>query len=326
VIARSREGTRVATSERVKNAAREAQRTLIVTATLGAIAVCVGQGSSQLAASALFDLPTFAASTAAPEVPRADRPLDGCAVLAAHPFFDSALVLNCDEEAEPSPPRAPASEASEPPPCAPSVRLVGAYVRRGAGAQSFAAITSSAGASLLYREGMSVDGHTVVAIRESSVLLAADTGAQCTIAMFGDDPGPRVAMLGAAVVTPVLDTRPSSSPDVGSHVERLAESRYAIDRSFIDDVLARRAWPAASILPEERDGRTVGMRVYGVSRSGLLAQLGIENGDSIRTINGYDLTDPIAAMEALAQLRRADHLTLSLARHGTPMAIEYEIR
>jgi general secretion pathway protein C len=46
----------------------------------------------------------------------------------------------------------------------------------------------------------------------------------------------------------------------------------------------------------------------------------------LRTINGFDLTDPNAILQAYTQLRAADHLTLQVVRRGNPVSMDYQIQ
>ncbi len=303
------------------NAVRGWARLAILGATLGIIAFCVGRGSSQLLAAALFDDPP--PSSAPASVATAPPPPDGCTMIDGHQVFDSALHVRCDDA--PLPPTPPLATGGEPAPCSPGVRLVGAYVRRGDAEQSFAAITTRTGASLLYREGMNVDAQRVVAIDDRSVILATADGARCRLGMF-EEAGPPLAVAGDLV--PVLDTRrtPESTAAISSHVERLGDGRYAIDRGFLTEAISTRAWASARVVPEERDGRVVGMRVFGVRASSLLGELGIRNGDSIHSVDGHDATDPVAMLEALARLSTAARVSVSLVRDGAPATLDYEIR
>jgi len=57
-----------------------------------------------------------------------------------------------------------------------------------------------------------------------------------------------------------------------------------------------------------------------------LGSLGLENGDRLSRINGFDISDPQKALEAYAKLRMADHLTVSVNRRGKPMNIDFNIK
>ena len=75
-----------------------------------------------------------------------------------------------------------------------------------------------------------------------------------------------------------------------------------------------------------RNGSGVLNRSSLLSRSSLLGRLGVQNGDMVRTLNGFGLTDPNAILQAYAQLRDADHLTLHIVRRGSPVSMDYQIQ
>ena len=78
----------------------------------------------------------------------------------------------------------------------------------------------------------------------------------------------------------------------------------------------------ARIVPEQENGKVVGIRLFGVRPDTLLGMLGMENGDRLQNINGFDMTSPEKALEAYARLRTADHLTVA----GQPQGSEHEPR
>jgi general secretion pathway protein C len=80
------------------------------------------------------------------------------------------------------------------------------------------------------------------------------------------------------------------------------------------------------VVPEVEGGKVVGVRLLGISKGGLLGSLGFENGDSIRTVNGFDVTTPEKALQAYARLRTASRVKVELVRRGRPVTIEYLIR
>ena len=54
--------------------------------------------------------------------------------------------------------------------------------------------------------------------------------------------------------------------------------------------------------------------------------LGMENGDRLQSINGFDMTSPEKALEAYARLRTADHMTVAINRKGSNMNLDYNIK
>jgi general secretion pathway protein C len=159
----------------------------------------------------------------------------------------------------------------------------------------------------------------------------------CDLLLF--DPGATgVATARTAPVTVATAETPAPTGDTGiagiepadldANITAVSDTSWTITRSLVDRLLANQAalMSAARVIPHEEDGRVVGVKIYGIRRSSLLGRLGIQNGDMLRTINGYDLTEPNAVLEAYTNLRAADHLTLNVVRRGAATTLDYSIR
>ena len=211
------------------------------------------------------------------------------------------------------------------------MRLVGAFVRYRNPEDSFAAITDSTGQSLLYQVGMPIDEREVVDIRHNAVVLRPRSGSLCSLSMFGT--GERVATAPPPAVAVARPRAAESaegldSAELEQGISQVSENQYSIDRGLVDRLLSNQAalMRTARVIPHEEGGRVVGVKLYGIRRSSLLGRLGIQNGDMLRTINGYDMTAPDSALEAYARLQSADRITINLARRGQDMSVDYQIR
>ena len=216
------------------------------------------------------------------------------------------------------------------------MRLVGAFVRYRNPEDSFAAITDSTGTALLYQTGMEIDDRNIVAVQHNLVVLQPRSGGLCSLSMFSQDE--RVATAPTpARPRAVAAARPrarSGSPEGLDNAEleqgitRVSDNEYSIERGLVDRLLQNQAalMRTARVIPHEEGGRVVGVKLYGIRRSSLLGRLGIQNGDMLRTINGYDMTSPDSALEAYARLRSADRITVNLNRRGQDQTIDYQIR
>ena len=249
-------------------------------------------------------------------------PLDGSAVEVEAPEIDEPEVID---------PNAP------PPPCEGSIRLVASVVNRRREEWSFAAIIGTAGSADIYRMGQSIDGKELIAVMPNSVWLKPSNGNNCSVTMFqqGEQPArpvparPAVAAAAApAEVAPPGREGSISSADLEAGIRRNSDTNFTIQRSLVDQVLANQAelMRTARVIPHEEEGRTVGVKLYGIRRNSLLGRLGVQNGDMLRTINGYDMTSPDSALEAYTRLRTADHLTLAVVRRGQAMTLDYAIQ
>ncbi|MDQ3032502.1 MAG: general secretion pathway protein GspC, partial [Myxococcota bacterium] len=265
-----------------------------------------------------------------------DRTTLGRAILQRNIFDSQTGAIPWDEPPPPVAvvePEGPIEEIdpnAPPPPCDGSVRLVASYVRTRDPEHSFAAITNATGTSLLYTRGMSVDDREVVEIFRSRVIMRPSGGAMCSLSMFSDAPAVATAR---AVPPPVVvaSAEAGDGPDASeldSNIQQISETSYAINRTLVDRLLSNQAelMRTARVIPHEVDGRTVGVKIYGIRRSSLLGRLGIQNGDMLRTINGFDLTEPDSVLEAYTRLRTADRLSLSVERRGQPVTMDYQVR
>jgi general secretion pathway protein C len=222
-----------------------------------------------------------------------------------------------------------------PPPCDGSMRLVGSFVLMRSPEDSFAAITDATGASLLYQQGMQIDNREIVSIARERVVLRPSGGSYCSLSLFEE--APRVASLGPnvpqepVIAVPDRSTTTQEGLDPGqldTGISQVSEREFTIERSLVNSLLANQGalMRTARVVPFEEGGRVVGVKLYGIRRSSLLGRLGIQNGDMLRTINGYDMTSPDGALEAFTRLQNADRITVNLARRGQDMSIDYGIR
>lgn len=121
----------------------------------------------------------------------------------------------------------------------------------------------------------------------------------------------------------------SSLPqEIADKITKISETEFNVERSVVDHVLENQAelMKSARIVPEKGpDGKTVGIRMFGVRPDTLLGSLGLKNGDRLEQINGFNLASPEEALNAYARLRTAGKLSLTLTRRGQPTSIDINI-
>jgi general secretion pathway protein C len=117
-------------------------------------------------------------------------------------------------------------------------------------------------------------------------------------------------------------------PDIAKGIQRVSATEFNIDRGVVDKILENQAelMRQARIVPEQENGKMVGIRLFGVRPDTLLGVLGMENGDRLQTINGFDMTSPEKALEAYARLRTADQLVVQVNRRGQNTNLDYNIK
>jgi hypothetical protein len=174
-------------------------------------------------------------------------------------------------------------------------------------------------------------------LREATAALQAATRAPTTINVVGPPPpaAPPPAIspnamraldaLGSAY--PMLDSSPEPLPPQPSLYCPDPE-RCSIPRAVIEALLADPAGATkqARILPSVRDGVTVGLKLYGIRPGSLPRDLGIKNGDLLKTANGLPLSGVEQTMAAYTKLRRSDRIVLEIERKGETLRKEITIQ
>ncbi len=234
-----------------------------------------------------------------------------------------------------------ADPIGEPEVCQGALRLVASFVVPRVPALSFVSIESG-GKTLLYRSGMQVEGHDIVGIREHRVFMRPSGRPLCQITMFKPPEGPLNVPEGPPVAVAQQSGDPTDPWTPGNNVvqgglteDELAQgitqsgdTQYNVSRTLLDKALSNQGelMRAARIIPYEENGRVIGMKVAGVRRKSLLGRLGVQNGDVLRTINGFDLSSPDSALEAYTKLRSMDQFTISMVRMGQPRNVDYTVK
>jgi general secretion pathway protein C len=131
----------------------------------------------------------------------------------------------------------------------------------------------------------------------------------------------------AASPSPPVPTPPSAETATWKGVVRVNDREFLVDAQTASDILEEQAgfMRSATIFPDQENGKIVGLRLFGVSPHSLLGLLGIENGDRIETINGYEMTSPERALSAYSSLRRKSDVRVILNRHGQTLSLHYRI-
>ncbi len=170
------------------------------------------------------------------------------------------------------------------------------------------------------REGDLVRGRRVLVIERDRVTLAGPGGEVC--AATRDDAA-------AASAAPVH--RPCASARLRRAAPcliRLGPATVALRREALDSMLEDQPelMRSARVIPEIKDGRTVGVRLFGLRPDTDLRALGFENGDRLERVNGYSIADPQRALEAYVRLRSADRLIARVRRRDRRLDLVILVR
>lgn len=160
---------------------------------------------------------------------------------------------------------------------------------------------------------------------------------QSTAAVWLSGPT-RICQAAVAAGMKVPDTRAVSvsapvpefdaAPEIAVNVQRLSETEFNLRRGAFDKLLANALdlGRHLRIVPETKDGRKLGVRLLGVRPGTWLSALGIQNGDRVESINGFECANPEKLLEAYARLRTTDELKVQLTRRGAPTELAVHVR
>jgi general secretion pathway protein C len=301
---------------------------IIVCLLIGICAYFQARGFSQiLAASVVADPEPPPPSALAPKNPAAAANTPHAAsaeTILSRNVFDS--VTGPLDGKDLDLPKAPVEMATgDPyldPPC--SATRVGLIMVSDDPSWSFASIAVGGGQSILRRQGDAVDGPVVHAIAWDRVWLTRD-GTRCQAELGGPPPG-------AAPPAPARGPAPAAKrggvpEEIASKIQKVSETEFTVERSAVTAILANQSeLMKARITPEKEGDKVVGIRLGSIRPGSLLSTLGLQNGDRLSTVNGFDITDPQKALEAYSQLQRANRLTVSVTRGGKPMTLDFNIK
>jgi hypothetical protein len=82
---------------------------------------------------------------------------------------------------------------------------------------------------------------------------------------------------------------------------------------------------SARFVPSMKDGKLNGYTVYVIRPHSLLDRIGLRNGDTIKTINGSDMTTADAALRLYSSLRNASYLAVTVDRRGKTIPLGYSM-
>ena len=147
----------------------------------------------------------------------------------------------------------------------------------------------------------------------------------------------RLVLAGATapvVAAAPVQEQPSGEPvddmqaSIDNGIKKIDENNYEIDKSLVDKVLANPMAVAkgARVVPAVKNGQPDGFKLYAIRPSSVYAKLGLTNGDTLQSINGFELTSADKALEVYTKLREATSLEVNVTRRGKPLTLKYSIR
>lgn len=197
---------------------------------------------------------------------------------------------------------------------------------------SFASLAGSDGRSQLRRRGDKVNESTVLHIGwfESPEpdlvprVWMSEGGGRCIVEMGSSEKTakapsttPKPEPTGKAAAKAKL------TKDIEGKIKNVGPNQWVVERGAVEQIIQNYAKLAGSLRTRPTKE---GMRLSGLKPDNILSKLGMQNGDNLQAINGFDMSDPEKAVDAYAKLRSAGKLDITVNREGTPMTIGISIQ
>jgi general secretion pathway protein C len=115
---------------------------------------------------------------------------------------------------------------------------------------------------------------------------------------------------------------------VDAGIKKIDDNNYEIDKALVEKVLLNPMAVAkgARVVPSMKNGKPDGFKLYAIRPSSAFAKLGLANGDTLQSINGFELTSADKALEVYTKLREATSLEVEVTRRGKPVTLKYSIK
>jgi general secretion pathway protein C len=170
------------------------------------------------------------------------------------------------------------------------------------------------------------DDAIIVAIRSREIVVRRrDHFERCS--GEGDTANGSPPPMAQAQPTPMGDEPASPTPGDMSGVTKLSATDFRVERAEVDRSLTNLNEVAtqARIVPSFRNGKANGFKLFSIKPGSIYSKIGLQNGDVIQKINGYDMNSPDRALEIYTKLRDATSLTIELMRGGNVQTMNYAI-
>lgn len=179
-----------------------------------------------------------------------------------------------------------------------------------------------------YMVGNEVGGvASVLEILRSRVIVLYNGRREYIDATTGDGAGaPPVA-----AAPPLPTATPVKEPGTlvaGNGIKATSENEYEVPKAEIDKTLSNLNDVAmqARIVPAFQDGVAKGFKLFSIRPDSIYTKIGIQNGDVIRRINGFDLNSPEKALEVYSKLKEANRIDIEVERNGSVLRKTYNVR
>ncbi|HZH77976.1 MAG TPA: type II secretion system protein GspC [Archangium sp.] len=178
--------------------------------------------------------------------------------------------------------------------------------------------------STTYMVGDRIQGAEVIDIERGRVIILNNSRKE----FIDGNPGDGSGAMAAAPPMPIGVPVQAPAGNFGNGIRAVSENDYEVPRTEIDRTLANLNDVAmqARIVPAFKDGQAQGFKLFSIRPDSIYSKIGVQNGDVIKRINGFELNSPEKALEVYSKLKEASRIEIELERNGSSIRKNYNIR
>jgi general secretion pathway protein C len=180
-----------------------------------------------------------------------------------------------------------------------------------------------------YMVGDTIQTATILEIERSRVIIKNNNRREFIDATSGDGSSMPPPVVAAPVMSaPAANSGAPPSVALGAGIKAISENEYEVPRAEIDKTLSNLNDVAmqARIVPAFKDGVAQGFKLFSIRPDSIYTKIGVQNGDVLKRINGYDLNSPEKALEIYSKLKEASRIDIEIERNGAAVRKTYNVR
>jgi general secretion pathway protein C len=114
----------------------------------------------------------------------------------------------------------------------------------------------------------------------------------------------------------------------GEGVTKVNDTQFVVERGELDRTLSNLSEVStqARLVPSFKNGKANGFKLFSIKPGSIYSKIGMQNGDVIQRINGYEMNSPDKALEIYQKLRESTSISIEFQRRGQNISHNYSIR
>ncbi|HCF59488.1 MAG TPA: general secretion pathway protein GspC [Myxococcales bacterium] len=186
----------------------------------------------------------------------------------------------------------------------------------------------TANTTTVYMIGDTIQSAEIIAIERWRVFINNNGRKEYIDNEAGDGSSPLPVASAAKHTAVAANTSAPPSSTVGSGIRALSDDTFEVPKDEITKAMSNLNDIAmqARIVPAFKDGQATGFKLFSIRPNSLYSKIGIQNGDVIRRINGYEINSPDKALEVYSKLKESSRIEIELERGGSPVRKTYNVR